>query len=276
MQKFTVFTVILTILVVVVSAETFANKYLPSLTKADITSPSSKDQFTLPKELNLEDKAVTDVENTEISDTKKILSGTDSTDSTVATDLNSGLLGIEEVGADTTGISDTTTSLPTNNGFDIESFSENESVIATSYLSDALILNSGFVGAHLETEVFEGSLYKTIDLTDLKGVKIEKYNVTDDTNTFAKIYVITSDGTIVLEDTYNVIRLRSSQIQDVQINETNEFGLGSFYMNDVRRSSVAFLTVKISDKIYGFTYPKQYHPQVKNLISLLALGNVQL
>jgi len=280
MQKFTVFTVILTILVVVVSAETFANKYLPSLTKADITSPGSTDQLTLPKELNLATE-----------DNTKILSGTDSTTSTGVTDLNSGLLGIENV---ETGITNSTeiptkeplttntsvTSTPTSESFDIESFSSEESTALNSSLNsslnDTMILNSGFIGAHMETEDNDGTLYKTIDLTDLKGIKVEKYNVTDDTNTFAKIYIISFDGTTILDDTYNVLKLRASQILDAQINETNEFGLGSFYMNDVRRSGVAFLTVKISDKIYGFTYPKQYHPQVKNLVSLLALGNIQL
>jgi len=258
MQKFTVFTVILTILVVVVSAETFANKYLPSLTKADITSPGSTDQLTLPKELNLATENNT-----------KILSGIDTTASTDATALNSGLLGIDDV--------ETTTESPmASDGFDIESFADNAPVASNSYLNDTLISNSGFVGAHMEVEVNDGTLYKAIDLTDLKGIKVEKYNVTDGANTFAKIYIISFDGTTVLDDTYNVLKLRSSQIQDAEINETNEFGLGSFYMNDVRRSSVAFLTAKISDKIYGFTYPKQYHPQIKNLVSLLALGNTQL
>ena len=268
MQKFTVFTVILTILVVVVSAETFANKYLPSLTKADITSPGSTDQLTLPKELNLATE-----------DTAKILSGTD---------LNSGLLGIENIETGITNSTEIPTEEPlttdtsvtaTSGSFDIESFSDNTpntTVASTSYLNDTMILNSGFIGAHMETEDNDGTLYKTIDLTDLKGIKVEKYTVTDDTNTFAKIYVISFDGTTVLDDTYNVLKLRASQILDAQLNETNEFGLGSFYMNDVRRSGVAFLTVKISDKIYGFTYPKQYHPQIKNLVSLLALGNIQL
>lgn len=248
MQKFTVFTVILTILVVVVSAETFVNKYLPSFSKADITSPGSMDKLTLPKELPIETE-------TKVADTTKILEDTQSTTS------NSSLLGIGDIQKEST---------PTPViGSDIEGFSPAPSSVSKSYLSDSLITNSGFTGASIEAEVYDNTLYKNIDLADLKGIKVEKYNVTDNTNSFAKVYVISFDGTTTLEDTYNVIKLRAGQLSDVQLNETNEFGLGSFYMNDVRRSGVAFLTVKIADKIYGFSYPKQYHPQIKNLVSLL-------
>jgi hypothetical protein len=40
-------------------------------------------------------------------------------------------------------------------------------------------------------------------------------------------------------------------------------------MNDTKRPGTAFLTVKLGNLIYGFSYPKEYHPQVKNLIKLL-------
>lgn len=320
MQKFTVFTVILTILVVVVSAETFVNKYLPSLTKADISSPTSTDQLTLPKEL--------DLENT-VADETKILSGTNSGSSM----LNTELLGVEAITpsavtpstietqsalqstdtpnsqsvsgsqssfdtqstiynqstSNTQDILDLQNSFDTqstiydqsaldsqvfsNAGtFDIEGFSGGMAEVPTgASLNNITISNSGFINANVTKESYDNMLYKTINTADLIGIKVDKYVISDDVNTFAKVYVMSFDGSTILDDTYNVIKLRASQLSDVQINETNEFGLGSFYMNDIRRSGVAFLTVKIGDKIYGFTYPKEYHPQIKNLISLLLI-----
>jgi len=302
MQKFTVFTVILTILVVVVSAETFVNKYLPSLTKADISSPASTDQLTLPKEL--------DLENT-VADETKILSGTNSGSSMSNTEL----LGVEAItpsavtpstietqsalqSTDTPNsqsVSGSQSSFDTqstiynqstiydqsaldsqvfsNAGtFDIEGFSGGIADVPTgAALNNITISNSGFINANVTKESYDNMLYKTINTADLIGIKVDKYVIVDDVNTFAKVYVMSFDGSTILDDTYNVIKLRASQLSDVQINETNEFGLGSFYMNDIRRSGVAFLTVKIGDKIYGFTYPKEYHPQIKNLISLLLI-----
>ena len=305
MQKFTVFTVILTILVVVVSAETFVNKYLPSLTKADISSPASTDQLTLPKEL--------DLENT-VADETKILSGTDS-DSSMS---NTELLGVEAITPSavtpstieepsilqSTNTPNSQTESNTQHSqssldtqstiynqstiydqsaldsqafsnagtFDIEGFSGGIADVPTgAALNNITISNSGFINANVTKESYDNMLYKTINTADLIGIKVDKYVISDDVNTFAKVYVMSFDGSTILDDTYNVVKLRASQLSDVQINETNEFGLGSFYMNDVRRSGVAFLTVKIGDKIYGFTYPKEYHPQIKNLISLLLI-----
>lgn len=305
MQKFTVFTVILTILVVVVSAETFVNKYLPSLTKADISSPASTDKLTLPKEL--------DLENT-VADETKILSGTDS-DSSMS---NTELLGVEAItpSAVTPSTIEAQSISQSTNTPNSQSASDSQSASNTQYLQNSFdtqstiydqsalnsqifsnvstsdiegfsggiaevptgaalnnitISNSGFINANVTKESYDNMLYKTINTADLIGIKVDKYVIADDINTFAKVYVMNFDGSTILDDTYNVIKLRASQLSDVQINETNEFGLGSFYMNDVRRSGVAFLTVKIGDEIYGFTYPKEYHPQVKNLISLLLI-----
>ena len=65
--------------------------------------------------------------------------------------------------------------------------------------------------------------------------------------------------------------MRGAEGLDVTVNETNEFAQGSFYLNDVRRSEVAFLAVRVGSMIYGFSYPKEYHSQVKNLVTLLDL-----
>lgn len=339
MRKFTVFTVILTILVVVVAAETFVNKYLPSLKgsvlQADQQTGQQVDQqdtdkYNLPSELESKSiaKPETTVTNNSVSPQTSVpqtnapqttspqstsqstadnfeFLGVNAADGQIQTPLDpsqpqtlpstSNLIlndipsTISSTIPDTTIIPNTTSSstasstsvlpvletaldLPTDSSFDIEDFS-NSQPSSASYLRDDQIINSGFTGSRLETEIYDGFLYKTINISDLKGIKVEKYNVGDGTNTYVKVYIITVSDPAIFNDIYNVIKSRAAEGIDTEVNETNDYGSGSFYMNDIRRSGVAFLTVKIGSRIYGFTYPKTYHPQIKNLISLLMLDN---
>ncbi|MFA4891358.1 MAG: hypothetical protein WC604_03325, partial [Candidatus Gracilibacteria bacterium] len=133
------------------------------------------------------------------------------------------------------------------------------------------IVNSGFVGAYMTEEEPDGLLYKSVSIGDLVGVSSKKYLITNGTTTFAKVYVVIVDDPEQIDEVYSVLKVRAAEGVDIEINETNQFGNASFYMNDLRRDSVAFLTVRVGSKIYGFSYPKQYHPQIKNLISILML-----
>lgn len=325
MRKFTVFTVILTILVVVIATETFVNKYLPSL-KGSVLQADQQDadKYNLPSELELKNtaKSTSEISNPGInnSTTSPQVSspqptadnfeflGVNSTDGQTQlqpttpgqtvqnpSQLNPSqpqtLPGTFNTSSDTTSattsstvagtipgttsalpVPETALNLPSDSSFDIEDFS-NSQTLSTSYLRDDQIVNSGFTGSRLETEIYDGFLYKTINISDLKGINVEKYNIGDGTNTYAKVYIITVSDPLTFNDIYNVIKSRAAEGIDTEVNETNDYGSGSFYMNDVRRSGVAFLTVKIGSRIYGFTYPKTYHPQIKNLISLLMLDN---
>ena len=303
MKKFTIFTVILTILVVVVTAETVVNKYLPSPSDAD-SNPSQKDQYNLPNELDLSKAIQSNVLGADDMTTSSVpdatsgntSTGIDTTGSSLnggvgsATTNNLGTVDLDFVGINTTGSAGTNNlqgssagsdtlddvnkllSLPSSADFDIEDFSNTyEHTDTAAYLSDTQVVNSGFVGAHVESQVFDGFLYKTINICDLSGITTTKYVISNGTTTYAKVYVLVSEKSENIGDVYNVLKTRAATGVEIVVNETNEFGIASFYMNDSRRNDVAFLTVRIGSYVYGFTYPKQYHPQIKNLISLLML-----
>ena len=85
----------------------------------------------------------------------------------------------------------------------------------------------------------------------------------------AKVYVFKVGISSSANEVYQTLKLKSSQGLNIKLNETNEFGAASFFMNDPTRSDTAFLTVRISGLVYAFSYPKAYHSQVKNLIQLI-------
>lgn len=293
MQKFTVFTVILTILVVVVAAETFVNKYLPALTGDDVamTEEGAGDQYNLPSELDLSAAIGANVLGADgsvggvaVSESPAgIVDGVGQSQ-----DIGQALDFLEVSGGDSSAIEDPLAVSGDSSGgyseyldvsgggyFDLEDFSGTyDTSTVTVYLRDDQIANSGFVGAYLEPEDFDGFLYKTVTVGDLQGVDVEKYAITNSSTVFAKVYVILMDGEEAnVADIYNVLKVRASEGLEAEINETNDYGSSSFYMNDARRENVAFLTVRIGSRIYGFSYPKQYHPQLKNLVSILMLDS---
>ena len=153
---------------------------------------------------------------------------------------------------------------------DFEAFDSSYELTTTRVaLTNDHVVSAGFTGAFLEPENFDGFLYKTISVGDLYGLKVEKFLVTNGVKQYAKVYVVTPEDLASTPEIYSVLKVRASEGLEVEVNEVNDFGDKSFYMNDLRRQHVAFLTVKIGTTIYGFAYPKDYHPQIVNMLTLI-------
>ncbi len=304
MRKFTVFTVILTLIVVVVSAQVVANQYWPSL---ELTSLTNESTNPLPNSINLSanvlgadavpgevvDKTQDPASTTQPTPTSDVgldpstLPATEFGDGldvpTSSSDIN-GLNTVDlpvtsgEFNAVTSGnlsenSSDGTT-IPSpqttisGDSSDFES-SEFKPSILNVYLNQDQLKSAGFTNTTLDTEAFDGFLYKTIYVQDLKDLKIFKNVIKSADSILCKVYIIDVGPMNAPNEVYETLKTRGSEGLDIEINETNSFGDGSFFMNDSRRQNVAFLTVRFGNLIYGFSYPKEYHPQVQNLIKLL-------
>ena len=85
----------------------------------------------------------------------------------------------------------------------------------------------------------------------------------------AKIYVFKIGYKTNVEEIYKFLKDRIFNAINMELNETNSYGYASFYMNDPKRPDTSFLTVRIGGLLYGFSYPKEYHSQIKNLIKLI-------
>jgi len=277
MKKFTVFTVLLTIVIVVVAAETFVNKYLPAVSEdSAVVQGQEQTGYNLPSELDLSAAMQSNVLGADSAGeaTDGVVGG--STGESAGSGVQSGSLDfLTELEIPTLdGASGEASSSASGSGvFDIEDFSSSyeHAEGQGEYLRNDQIVNSGFVGAYMTEEGPDGLLYKSINIGDLVGVSSKKYSITNGTTTFAKVYVVIVDNPLQVGGVYDVLKVRAAEGVDIEINETNQFGSASFYMNDLRRDSVAFLTVRVGSRIYGFSYPKQYHPQIKNLVSILML-----
>jgi len=284
MKKFTIFSIILTIVVVVVLAELMAKDYLPGFsTDNNVAADQGGDgqmKLTLPSSLDTKKNISTNVLGSDNTDLTNKLGADNSVVPVDNTTKSPVVIPNQPVDVTNMGVGKnnpdyldpnnfaepkTTTQAPSKDF-------EDESAATTSvnvYLREEQIKSAGFTGAYLENEPLDGRLFKTIDISDLTGVNATKTNIRTKDELLAKVYIFKTDLNNSAESIYQTIKLKSSQGLGIKLNETNEFGSASFFMNDPSRSDTAFLTVKISGFVYAFSYPKTYHSQVKNLIQLI-------
>ncbi|MBD3360298.1 hypothetical protein GF366_00685 [Candidatus Peregrinibacteria bacterium] len=288
MRKFTIFTVILTIVILVVVAELFVNDYLPRIFgSADVSNL----EFSLPDSLNLSDNTESnmlgaDIDYSNINEPEKYeeitlgVSGIDSVDNSEDTEPEDAKI------EDSLILPTDNDFLPINNekqqnpnypeavsstglpDFEDENFS---SFSRNVYIREDMIKSAGFIGAYLEKEPHNGFLFKTIYIDDLIDVEVQKTVIRTEDSLFAKVYTFKIGPMSSINEIYEVLKMRAAEGLNVEINENNEFGNNSFFMNDARRQEVAFLSVRLGSLIYSFSYPKEYHSQIKNLITLLDL-----
>jgi hypothetical protein len=96
-----------------------------------------------------------------------------------------------------------------------------------------------------------------------------KYSIANKDTPLAKVYVFTIGPKSKVDNVYDALKMRAAEGVNSEVNATDTYGGASFFLNDTKRPSTAFVVVKIGQLIYGFSYPKEYHPQIKNLIKLL-------
>lgn len=274
MRKFTVFTLILTVVIVVIVSDLVVNKYLPALREGGSLGELV---LSLPENLDLSKSIETNVLG-DVGEREETFDVAPETESDADSDTNAALTEVEYVEyslneqayrEESSAISEVTLPSAEETG-DFED--ESAATVTYSpnvYIRDEQIKSAGFREAYLEEESHGGFLYKTVFFGDLVDMDVDKVAVRSSDELMAKIYVfkvgLSSDRDAVFE----VLKVRAKESSGVDVNETNDFGNGSFYMNDSRRTNVAFLTVKIGELIYGFSYPKEFHSQVKNLVKLI-------
>ncbi|MCX6734842.1 MAG: hypothetical protein NTZ25_02925 [Candidatus Peregrinibacteria bacterium] len=299
MKKFTIFTIILTIVVVVVLAELMAKDYIPGFsTDTNVATDQSGDmKLTLPTSLDTKKSIATNVLGSDGTDFNKL--GADNTvvpadtsvtapitlptqDATGAIDTTAKTGGPDFLDPNnfsdptaTTPAKKTTTQSPTQttNTSGVKDFEDENAatpVVGNVYLRDEQIKSAGFTGGYLEDEPLDGRLFKTIDISDLKDTEVTKTDIRSKDEILAKVYIFKVGIGNSADEVYKTLKLKASQGLNVKLNETNEFGSASFFMNDPVRSDTAFLVVRISGLVYSFSYPKTYHSQVKNLIQLIS------
>ena len=230
MQKFTIFTIILTVSVVTVAADLAVRKYFgdeglqTSTLSAEQESEPAESQN--PQQASQEPEQQFEPQDSQLQDTQDAQSQNQFFDETQA------------------------------------------APVVVSNISQSLIAQAGFSGT-LSEEFFNGKVFQLLDITKTPVDGISFYEITQEDAPVASIAEITLRDEIRALQLYILLQNKTKPYIDLSLNETNAYGERSFYINHARKADEAFLVVKIGNRLYAFAYLKNYHLYIKSIINLL-------
>lgn len=274
MQNFKIFSFILAVIVLIMVGQVVFSDYVPEWVgsesdnlKTDIVNKLGADVLKTDTSNSNESEIVYHSDentNPTLSNTSPIMAVIEETPEAVIVDNDVNTLQTENNFVPQIILDDT------NSVIDFEDINP-KAIVLNPYLRDEQLKSAGFLTASLQEESFNDLYFKSVYIGDILSVMKKKYVIKDDALLYAKVYVLSPDvGNDVLS-IYSSLKEKAKSSLNSTINETNQFGKASFYLNDSTRSDTAFLTVRYQSLIYGFSYPKVYHKQVSNLIKLIGL-----
>lgn len=134
-------------------------------------------------------------------------------------------------------------------------------------LSNEILQNIGFLQPRITPISFNGKLFQILDLRDDSEIgRIVKSNVFDGDQFIFSVYEIQNESEGLASDTYSFIQEKFLENLEVEVNETNQYGDASFYVNHPKKQNMAFLFVEIDTTLYAFEYPRNNHNFITSLI----------
>lgn len=250
MNKFTIFTIILSVSVITIFADLLIRDYLKGQGLASLLSIGTKAENT-----QTEISPVLENQDTEVEVQSDTVSSDTDSQSVVSETTTPEISSAQEQNITST---DTTSSqfIP---------ISRSNPVGA---LTETSMKQAGFTGA-ISAKQFTGKLFQLLDITNFSAETIKTFMVEQNGVSAASITEIVLRDEIQALQLYLLLQNKTKPYIDLSLNETNAYGDRSFYVNHGKKANEAFLTVKIKNRIYAFAYVKFYHPEIKKLIILL-------
>ncbi|MBI5152511.1 hypothetical protein HZA39_03180 [Candidatus Peregrinibacteria bacterium] len=131
------------------------------------------------------------------------------------------------------------------------------------------LTQAGFKNAKVIHVTFDNRIFQIVDVSDITNADTGEFNIADEKNIYSVVDEMQFQTQLEAEDAYSVIKKRILDMPGLTINESNQFGNASLFMNDPKRKANAFLIVRTTNTLYFYTYPKANHEFIKKLIILL-------
>ncbi len=90
-------------------------------------------------------------------------------------------------------------------------------------------------------DIVDKKIIQLIDGNEIQILRVYEFNFSDDSGT---------------QEIYDFLKAKIKDELGVTVNESNQFGLSSFYINFQEERSDAFLVVKTRSNVYALSYPK--------------------
>lgn len=137
-------------------------------------------------------------------------------------------------------------------------------------ISSDMLTSLGFQTPDIREVPFNGKLFQMVDLDSFGIDEVKKANVFDGNEFRLAYHEISLSSSVLALEVYRLIRQEGSETESVKVNETNQYGSASFYLNNAYKAKTAFLVALIGDSVYGFEYPRESHGYVKGILGKLS------
>ncbi len=144
----------------------------------------------------------------------------------------------------------------------VNSATENAYILTTDLLEQA-----GFTNTKIE-DVKTGVDLFGVRLDSLPGTITKRYMYQGD---FPIGMVYEIDPTLKYDQVRTILSDRIAASPGWRLNEANDFGLKSLYINNVNRSTTTFILISFNTITLGFEYPKDKHSLFQQLFKNLFL-----
>lgn len=240
MHKFTIFTIILSVMVIMVVADLVLNDYMGNSQMALEESTPVVGSVVDPELRGDEGEAVVtdDVETVVIDDETE----------------NSDLV-------DSEFVSDVVL---------------DEMPVPVGLITPELIASFNLLEPRLETEIYDGLLYGFWEMTDdFSNFTILEHKIFDGPNFMASLYEIQGENEIQAFAAYEALRQIALTSPLGDLNENNSYGDASFYFNHSTKMNTVYMIVRKGLGVYAFQYGHDvHHTLIRPMIE--ALGNIEL
>lgn len=232
MHKFTIFTILLSIIVIFVVAELVLNDYTgDDFAKQD---PEVKEQIA-DEAIPIEEPIT--VTDTEIRGDEEIIPVSD--EAPVATE--------EE-------------SAPTFEASLTQDIATQAGALQETPMTDIIVT----------TSPYDGLIYGFWDTsTAFADLTVLTHKLFNGATYLGTIYEIQPGSAIDLFTTYETLKTIANESDTGVLNENNSYGQASFYFNHTTKTNTVFLVLRQNDMIYALEYSHSAHPFMRTLIDSL-------
>lgn len=134
---------------------------------------------------------------------------------------------------------------------------------------ETLVRSLDITRLQLESKPAPDRLFDSFQISKEQALKNVYAILKSDGSTIASIEEITTDDVKKTKQIFEEIKAVANSIPSFNINQTDQFGTNSFYINPDEEIESAFLVAYEGTVIYAVAYQKTYHEQFKDWFELL-------
>jgi hypothetical protein len=127
-------------------------------------------------------------------------------------------------------------------------------------VNDESLRMAGYSDFIIQPKPFAGKLFGIFDISMLGSLNIIEKDVIENRNgnevNVLTVYEFELGNKDTTQEIYDYLKAKIKNELGITINESNQFGLSSFYINFGMPNDNAFLVVKTRSNVYALSYPK--------------------